>query len=203
MRTSVYIDGFNLYYRALKNTPYRWLDVARMCQLILPRYEIDRILYFTARITPLPRDPDQPVRQQVYLRALSTSPNLTIVYGHFLSHTVRMPLADGSGFADVIRAEEKGSDVALATLLVHDAHRDAYDTAVVVSNDTDLVTPIRVAREEVGKRVGVICPHRFPSKGLLDVADFVRPIRPGVLRASQFPGTLCDASGDFQKPASW
>ena len=38
IRTNVYIDGFNLYYRALRRTPYRWLDVRRLAQLLLPQH---------------------------------------------------------------------------------------------------------------------------------------------------------------------
>jgi len=34
MRTSIYIDGFNLYYSAVKGTPYKWLD-SYDCALIV------------------------------------------------------------------------------------------------------------------------------------------------------------------------
>jgi len=51
MRTCVYVDGFNLYYGALRNTPYKWLDVARLCGLLLPNHDITRIAYFTARVS--------------------------------------------------------------------------------------------------------------------------------------------------------
>ena len=40
--------------------------------------------------------------------------------------------------------EEKGSDVNLATYLVADGFRDLYDTAVVVSNDSDLAEPLKL-----------------------------------------------------------
>jgi hypothetical protein len=35
MRTIVYIDGFNLYYGAVKGTPYKWLDLKSVCQKLL------------------------------------------------------------------------------------------------------------------------------------------------------------------------
>jgi len=51
IRTIVYIDGFNLYYRNLKNTPYKWLDIEKFCEsLLLPGTPIVKIKYFTARI---------------------------------------------------------------------------------------------------------------------------------------------------------
>ncbi|HEV2239346.1 MAG TPA: hypothetical protein VGR57_22005, partial [Ktedonobacterales bacterium] len=49
-RTIVYIDGFNLYYRRLKGTVYRWLNIEEMCALLLPKNQIERINYYTARI---------------------------------------------------------------------------------------------------------------------------------------------------------
>ena len=36
MITNVYIDGFNLYYRALKDTPFRWLDLRKLVTLVNP-----------------------------------------------------------------------------------------------------------------------------------------------------------------------
>ncbi|MBI4642067.1 MAG: NYN domain-containing protein, partial [Candidatus Tectomicrobia bacterium] len=71
MRTYIYIDGFNLYYGALKGTPYKWLNVAELCrQLLHPKHDIQAIKYFTAYVHPRPHDPGQLVRQQTYLRAL-------------------------------------------------------------------------------------------------------------------------------------
>jgi uncharacterized LabA/DUF88 family protein len=201
--TNVYIDGFNLYYGAVKNTPYRWLDLSKFCHLLLPRHQIARIKYFTAQVTALPWDAGQPVRQQAYLRALATLPNVEIIYGHFQSNVVQMPLSDGSGYASVIKAEEKGSDVALATHLLHDAHKGEYEVAVIVSNDSDLVPPIRIVRQELGKVVGLVYPHRRVAARLRFEVDFLKEIRTGVLRASQFPPSLEDANGIFCKPPSW
>ena len=117
MKTIVYVDGFNLYYGALRGTPYKWLDLAMLCRRLLPHNQVQRIKYFTARIQARAGDPDGPSRQDVYLRALRTVPNLEIIYGHFLSNKVRLPLADGSGFAEVVKTEEKGSDVNIAAHL--------------------------------------------------------------------------------------
>lgn len=82
-KTLVYVDGFNLYYGALKNTPYRWLDLFRLSQLLLPAHDVVQIKYFTALVTSRPTNPDQAARQQTYLRALQTIPNLQIIYGLF------------------------------------------------------------------------------------------------------------------------
>ena len=85
MKTFVYIDGFNLYYGCLKATPYRWLNPATLCQLLLPHHQVLQIKYFTAHVSARPHDPDQPIRQQTYLRALRTVPNLAALVGSVVS----------------------------------------------------------------------------------------------------------------------
>jgi len=207
LTTNVYIDGFNLYYGALRQTPYRWLNLEQMCQLLLPTNVIAEIKYFTALVSARPHDPAQPMRQQLFLRALGTCPKVSVHFGHFLTHEVMMPLVVPAGqpqqYVRVVKTEEKGSDVNLATHLLHDAHMGRFDIAVVVSNDSDLLEPIRIVRQELGKRVGLLNPHPNPSRALLPHIDFIKPIRKGVLKTSQFPDVLTDARGTFTKPVSW
>jgi len=97
MRTNVYIDGFNLYYRSVKDTPYKWLDISKFCQALLPAHEIHRIRYFTALVHARPNDPQAPQRQQIYLRALRTIPNLTMEFGQFRSRIKEMTSDVNSG----------------------------------------------------------------------------------------------------------
>lgn len=207
MRTFGYVDGFNLYYGAVKGTPYKWLDIDKMCQLLLPKHQILRIKYFTARVSGRPGDPDQPRRQQTFLRALGTIPHLEIIYGHFLTNEVMMPLAErppgAPRYAKVIKTEEKGSDVNLATHLLRDGYGGFYEAAVLVTNDSDLLEPVRIVSQELGKTVGILNPHPNPSRVLLRYASFIKPIRKGVLAASQFPPNLQDAQGTITKPAVW
>ncbi len=54
MATNVYVDGFNLYYGSLKDRPYRWLDLDALSRVLLPRDQINRIRYFTARVSDRP-----------------------------------------------------------------------------------------------------------------------------------------------------
>jgi len=204
MRTFVYIDGFNLYYRALRRTPYRWLDLSKLTQLLLPKNQIHRIHYYTARINARPGDPDQPTRQQFYLRALATIPNLAVTYGQFLTHKKKMALAaDPKKIVEVLKTDEKGSDVNLATHLIYEAMRDDYDVAVVITNDSDLAEPIRIVTQEVRKKVGILSPAKHPTQELLKYASFYKTIRNSVLAASQFPTELADVHGKFRKPDSW
>jgi hypothetical protein len=87
-RTNIYIDGFNLYYGAAKHTPYKWLNVALLCETVLPGIAINRIRYFTALVKPTLADPQMRQRQEVYIRALETLPNLTVHCGHYLQSVV-------------------------------------------------------------------------------------------------------------------
>ncbi len=207
MRTNVYIDGFNLYFGAVKSTPYKWLDLNKFCKLLLPQNEIYQIKYFTALVRPRPQDPLQPLRQQIYLRALKTIPNLSIILGHFLTHEVMMPLAetvDGkTKYVKVIKTEEKGSDVNLAAHLLNDAYKNDFEIAAIVSNDSDLLEPIRIVRSQLNKGVGIINPHAKPSRELLKNALFYKKVRRGLLAASQFPPIMSDANGSFHKPETW
>lgn len=96
-QTIVYVDGFNLYYGALKRSDCKWLDLPSFCRRLLPRNDIVSVKYFTARIAARPNDPDGPTRQHAYLRALATCPEVQIYLGHFLSSAVRLPIVNDDG----------------------------------------------------------------------------------------------------------
>jgi uncharacterized LabA/DUF88 family protein len=213
-RTNVYIDGFNLYYGCLKGQPYRWLNLRAFCELAFPppRNAIGTIHYFTARVKARPDDPDQPNRQNTYLRALNTLPNLRIHFGHYLENVVRMrlahPPAAGPRTVEVIKTEEKGSDVNIASHLLLDGFRNAYDVAVVISNDSDLAEPIRMVRHELRRKVIVLLPccraGSHQSVSLKKVSTLARKVEQVHLAASQFPLTVTEPDGTVLiKPASW
>lgn len=209
MRTRVYIDGYNLYYSCLKRSPYKWLNIHDLAVRQLPKNQIDKVRYFTARVSARPHDPTQPQRQETYLRALATVPHVELHFGHFLTHEVGMPDAAAWKLGQyrsvrVIKTEEKGSDVNLATYLLMDAFDDLFDVAVVVSNDSDLAEPMRLVRRRFGKAIGIL-GHRSTrvSGKLRPLANFIRTFHSGALAASQFPNQLPDANGVIQRPNQW
>ena len=126
-------------------------------------------------------------------------------FGHFLSHTVRAPLAQPMGgrlTAEVIRTEEKGSDVNLAVHLLNDGWLDSYDCAVVVSNDSDIAEAMRLVRELDGKRIGLVTPgSRRASRQLKKYADFSLNLRSNALQRSQLPDRI--PGSNIRKPALW
>lgn len=207
MITNVYVDGFNLFYGALRRSPYRWLDLGALARTLLPRDDIHQIRYFTARVTNRPDDPAKAQRQDAYLRALRTIPNLTVHLGHYLTSTVRMPLAapepGGARTVEVIKTEEKGSDVNLATYLLLDAFRRDCQVAVLLTNDSDLKEPITVAQRDLGLVVGVVNPHPPSRRSRALQASFFKQLRPGALARSQFAQVLEDRNGKIHKPPGW
>ncbi len=118
-----------------------------------------------------------------------------------------MPLAQpiaGKKFTDIIHTEEKGSDVNLASHLLLDAFRDRYETAVVISNDSDFASTVQIVRDELKKNIGIISPYKRPARALQNKATFYKKIRTGVLQATQFPAIITLANGEtIHKPSDW
>jgi len=207
VKTWIYVDGFNLYFGCVKGTPFKWLNIAHLCATLLPAHQIERIKYFTAQVHARPNNPQGPLRQQTLLRALRTIPNFEIYFGHFLTHEVTMPLAHPvpgqSPLVRVIKTDEKGSDVNLATHLLHDGHLGRYEMAVLVSGDSDLLSPVRFVMHDLKKPVGVLNPQKRTCRVLAAQATFYKHVRQGVLASCQFPNAVQDAQGTFHKPSTW
>jgi uncharacterized LabA/DUF88 family protein len=211
-RTIVYIDGFNLYY-ALKRANAKWLDLGALCEKLLTDNEIVTVKYFTARVRSRVGDLDIHVRQNVYLEALRSNPKIEIIFGHFLTSNVWMVRASDEGKpmassekVQVIKTEEKGSDVNIATHLLIDGFQNNYDVAVVItndSNDSDLKLPIEMVRSVLKKTVGVICPHEKPSKELVRVASFFKTIKAETFLKCQLPDSISVGERVIRKPKAW
>jgi len=205
-RTFAYIDGFNLYYGAVRGTPHKWLDLLALCRRIAPRNEVVRVKYFTAKVHPVPHDPDIVARQAAFLRALETFPEIEIIYGTFLRSSLKAPLANSSGqIVEILRTEEKGSDVNLAVHLLNDAWLEAFEAAIVVSNDSDLAEAIRLVVQQRKKPVGVVNPqiraNRRMAVYLSRVASFHLRIAPSDLKACQLPDPIPGTR--IRRPRAW
>ena len=211
MKTNFYIDGFNLSYRAVRGTAYQWLDLLRLCQMLAPAQEINRIRYFTALVEERPNDRQAPIDQIAYIRALETIQVLTVHYGQFRTRRISRPLVDPipgcPRTVEVWNTEEKGTDVNLASYLLMDGVDGDYEQALVVSNDADLSLPIGMVRDKLKLPVGIVNPNldpkAFTPRELSDAATFVRRLRLNTLRTSQFPPQLQDDTGIITKPADW
>ena len=206
-RTTVYIDGFNFYYGEVRGTPLKWLDpVALFHRVLGPQNQLTKIKYFTARVQPTPSNPAAQSRQDAYLRALEAHcPLLEPHFGHFLRHNIWMEHANPPPpKVEVWKNEEKGTDVNLALHLLNDAWLDAYDCAVIVSNDSDLTEALRLVKTQHQKLLGLVTPgspKRKTSRQLRQYADFVKPIRTWMLQTSQLPDPI--PGTHIYRPANW
>lgn len=226
MKTHVYIDGFNLYYGLLKGTAFKWLDLERFCDQLLPRNAVMKIHYFTAKVDARPHDPDQPTRQLAYLQALGTLPRVEVHLGTFMSSVVSQVVVETdpitgrylrAGGKPVVKvdvagqpvktwtykSEEKGSDVNLAAHLLQDAYRARCACAVIVSNDSDLLTPIRMAKQDCGLIIGLVPPRPRGSVELKALADFKIEPRLHHLANAQFGNAVPVRNGQIHKPENW
>jgi hypothetical protein len=205
-RTIVYIDGFNLYYGAVRGSAFKWLNLQRFFQLLRPHDNIVKVHYFTALV-----DGSTKPNQDVYLRALGTLPLVNIVLGKFKKKQVRCSNSACTFAGDRFFAvpEEKRTDVNIAVFLLDDAYQNQCDHSIVVSGDSDLVPAISLLKVRFPqKRVTVYVPSRNPMRGaaveLRSVADKHRTLPLNLLPFSQFPNPLPDGAGGLlHKPASW
>ena len=203
-RVAVYLDGFNLFYglRSKGWRRYYWLDVHRLAEnLLRPDQSLAAAKYFTARVHPDPRDPNKHTRQSAYLDALSTLPALDIHYGYFLPKTGRCPNCDETWHT----YEEKMTDVNISAELLADAYEDLFDTAIVISADSDLSRPITIVQERFpDKRVVVAFPPDRRSLRLRNLATASFVIGQDKLRNSQLPESVMRQDGHLlTRPASW
>ena len=209
MITNLYIDGFNLYYRALRGTAFKWLDLRKLAENLFPQDTIHRVCYFTSLLNPRPNDPSQPQRQQAYLRALATLPGFKVYYGTFRPRVKLRPLVKpvpGLPTHVMVRdSEEKGSDVNLAIRLLVDGFNGEYEQAVVVSNDADFAGAMRYVRDDLGLRITLVNPDskNASPRDLSNAATYVKRLWKSHLRRSQFSDTLVDSVGTITKPTSW
>jgi len=216
MKTFVYVDGFNLYYRALRKTAHKWLNLHALWEAALPKScYIAQINYYTALVSGR-RNPTAPRDQNAYLRALKTLPNLRVHLGvfqvfkkwMFLVQPVEFRPASvqralpNPDFAQVMKTEEKTTDVNLGTHLVRDSLTGAFEHAVVITDDTDLIEPLRVVTQEARLPLTLMTPVDNPAVGLQKSTTHIRHLRP-YLGVSQFPDPVIGPKGPIVKPANW
>jgi len=215
-RTYVYIDGFNLYHGAVKNRPeFKWLDLVSISRRLMAGSQVLKVKYFTAKVRKLD-DPARPARQLVYWRALRRlyPTELEIIEGHFRIDPKRLRIAkkglDGKYKATsrsimVMKPEEKGTDVNLAVHLLNYARLNHYDTALIISNDSDLFEAIRIVKNDLFKRVVLANPFLWTKTGvareLLSLGLYKRKITEKQLAACQLPESIPNTN--IVKPLSW
>ncbi len=209
-RTTIFVDGLNFHYGVARRFGVRWVNPVALCHRVLsPRWhDVAELRLYTSIFIEGDGDQADPIGQQMHLRALQCQNAVTLRFGHFKSRRERLTLELPDGSAGervpVLALREKGSDVNLAADLVHLAHRGRFQSAVVVSNDSDLAGAIQIVRQDIGLPVGVINPQSGRLvRELADVASFVRTLRRQDVMASVLPTRLQDAHGPIECPVGW
>lgn len=205
-RSVIYIDGFNLYYGAVKGTLYKWLDIERYFRLTRHHDEIVQIYYFTALIDGRTSD-----NQKTYLRALATSPLIEIILGKFKYKNLfcRVKHCDFQGSKRFRVSEEKRTDVNIALQMMDDAFNERCENFILVTGDSDLVPAVqRVKSFSPDKKIIVYIPSRNHRRSaateLRAVADKHSDLPLLLLKRSQYPSRIPDGSGGYiEKPDSW
>lgn len=203
-RVITYIDGFNLYY-GLRDRGWKrfyWLNLRKMSEnLLRPDQTLVRTKYFTSRVSPTRGNPNKHQRQADFIDALTTVHELDIFYGQYLSNPVECRRCGARWDAH----EEKMTDVNIAIHLLQDAHDDKFDTAILISGDSDLSGPIEMIRLKFPKkRIIVAFPPRRNSGRLKRVAHGHFIIGESKFRNALFPDTIqLTDDVSIQKPPTW
>lgn len=225
MKTTIYIDGFNLYYGALKNTPYKWLDIFTLFSEILsiqnPKSEIDTIKFFTAPVKAQVATNGQKAfqSQNDYHRALKKlyPEKIQIIEGYFSLERANLPAykkpIDKQEKLAVWKLEEKQTDVNISLHIYDDVVRKKAEQVVLVSNDSDLLPSLEFSKEMNPEIViGTIIPRlqeeaslqRPPNSKLSKFSDWTRSsILENELQKHQMPAQIPTKRKPILRPDYW
>ena len=212
----------------------KWLDLISFCQALRPDMQLGTVYFFTSPIKERFPNDQAPRRQHAYLRVLEnqgirvvrgqfrkdqnwlrmTTTNLTHVieprlpkyFGltqHALNVSARLS-APGNPQVHVYKMGEKGTDVNLASYLVRDACLGRIEAALVVTGDSDFVTPIKFA-VEAGADVKVVAPNKFQKTASLKLAaTHLQELHIAMLADHQLPNAfITSKGGNIVRPKIW
>lgn len=158
-RVMIFIDGNNLYHELKGHYGRADVDFTKFCQKLSNARSLVRTYYYNA-VVDRDREPERHTRQQRFFESLRKLPYFELRFG-------RLVYFDWPRQSPI----EKGVDVALATdMLVH-AFRGSYDTAILVSGDTDYAAALQAVKDR-GKHVEVVLfGEEGTSQHLREIAD--------------------------------
>ena len=214
-KTIIYIDSWNVYYNYIRFTKYRWIDIQRYCQLWRNNEEIVKIYYFTARVK---NSEDVIIKQELYLRALSTLEKVEVICGSFASREINCQVkkCDYLGYRSFKKTVEKQTDVNIATMMISNAFNDKCNIHVLISSDTDLIPAIKEIKRNrkdqrviacfplVGKKNDIQTRNRY-SNELAQTADKSLFLPYAIFEHSIFPDPVINnhTGEKISKPEGW
>jgi uncharacterized LabA/DUF88 family protein len=197
------IDGFNFYHSLISEGrfhKYKWIDYSELVKFfVTSKDQIVDIMYFTSYAF---WDQEKKKRHKILIDALRLK-GVKIVFGKFkmrdkecriCKSTYRIP-------------EEKQTDINIAVKLLESAINDEFDTAILVTADSDLVPAVdALKRIFPAKRIGLLIPIGRSSIELENICDFKARVKEKHLKSSQLPDTIVLDSKKgivLKKPLSW
>jgi uncharacterized LabA/DUF88 family protein len=201
-RVAVYVDGFNLHWglRTAHNRKYLWLDPEALGhRLLKPGQRLEVVRYFTASLR---KDPAEIACQRTYLGALRAHTTVDIVLGRYQAKTARCRICSSSW----VTYEEKETDVSIAVSLVEDGVKDRFDTALLLSADSDLCPGVRaLKRPRPQARVIAVFPPMRQSPDLRAACDASFTLGTAHIRNSLLPDVVDDAVNglSYKRPSRW
>ena len=230
-KTAIYIDGYNLYYGRLRGTPFKWLDVIQLFQVLLAQRDqnesLERVNLFTAHALAnfASHGTSSVEAQSTYHRALKVlyGERFETVYGNhsFDKSGALLPAFvpgqpyDRTNRIRVWKLEEKKTDVNLAIRMYRDTCKGLYDRIILVSNDSDAEPALEAIRQDFPHiMVGVVVPihpsspgattRRRASGSLKNLAHWtISHITDKQLQHAQLPAKIPTKKKPILKPGHW
>jgi uncharacterized LabA/DUF88 family protein len=199
-RVEVFVDGFNLYFGIAESgfVHSKWLNISALIKSYLtPNQQLVSIKYFTSRIT---NNPEKQKRQTTFLEAIEST-GIHIIYGLYKAINIE---CRNCGHTWSV-SNEKMTDVNIATHLIMDANSDKYDTAIIISGDSDLVPPIKAVHANFPtKTVSVFFPPNRHNNTVAAAAKGSLIIGRKRIIENQFPEEVSKTDGFIlKKPSEW
>jgi uncharacterized LabA/DUF88 family protein len=158
--------------------------------------EINNVYYFSALTT---WKPDKAKKHLLYIHALR-SVGVNDVLGKFTLINRRCPLCKNNYKAH----EEKKTDINIGITILADGMADQFDTALILSGDSDLapvITKLKILSP--AKKVGIIVPQNQSAMNLKQHADFFKKIQDRDLKKSLLPEQMVYNGNTITAPTGW
>jgi uncharacterized LabA/DUF88 family protein len=203
-RVMAYIDGFNFYFgiKAAGWDDCLWLNPCSLANNLLKQNQtLAAVKYFTSRISENPHNPDKRKRQSTFIEAIQNTPCTEVYFGQFQKRAMRCKRCGGNWQT----FDEKMTDVNIATHLLCDAFEDRFDTALIISGDSDLTPPVEAILARFStKKIIVVSPPERHSVRLAKAASASFQLGRKLLKDSQFPDEYKKPDGYvLKRPGTW
>lgn len=187
-RAAFYIDGFNLYHalERLGKPHLKWLSHKALAASYLRDGDtLELVKFYTAVLT---WERQKQERHKLYIAALKAS-GCEVVESRFARVTKHCRAMQ----RNCARHEEKQTDVAIATDILADAMEDRFDTAYLVTADSDQVPTLKTFRRLFPKKRIVQISPPGTETGARELGSYAHSrldMTEGRLRANRLPDKI-------------